>query len=63
MASLCPNLRAAVALANEDPGSTIELEAGAYQLIKGELALSANTTITGSGETSTRIEQTAFRAA
>lgn len=60
VASPCPNLRSAVALANENAGSTIELEAGTYRLTMGEVALGANTTVAGSGEAATRIVQTSF---
>jgi hypothetical protein len=56
-ASPCPNLRSAAGIANANPGSTIILSAGTYQLTLGELALSASTTIIGSGAASTHIVQ------
>jgi hypothetical protein len=57
-AFVCTNLRAAVTAANADPGSTIELGSGQYQLSDGELAITANMTIDGQGPSHTTIQQT-----
>jgi hypothetical protein len=57
-------LRGAINAANGDPGSTITLPAGTYQLTVGnastigELQVTASTTITGAGPGSTFIKQT-----
>jgi len=56
-ASPCPNLRAAVALANANPGSTIVLEAGGYPLTLGQLTITASVSIVGAGPAATRIVQ------
>src|SRR2546421_5190104 len=47
---VCTSLRAAVAAANADPGSTISLGAGTYTLTLGELALTKAVTITGAAQ-------------
>jgi hypothetical protein len=57
-AFVCTDLRAAVTAADADPGSTIELGAGQYQLSDGELAITANMAIDGQGPSHTTIQQT-----
>lgn len=62
----CTSLRAALAAAQTDPGSTIQLGAGTYTLGNGvnqpvgtgDLETGADVTITGAGEASTIIKQT-----
>jgi hypothetical protein len=46
-------LRAAVFVADHNPGSTIQIPAGEYKLDNGQLAITHDTTITGAGATST----------
>ncbi|MFI4993423.1 MAG: choice-of-anchor Q domain-containing protein [Solirubrobacterales bacterium] len=64
---VCSNLRAAVAYANGDPGSTVKLESGVYQLgeahgypsgARAFLEITASMRIQGAGPGETRIEQT-----
>ncbi len=57
-ASPCPNLRAAIAYANANPGTTISLAAGTYALSIDELKLTADATIIGQGAAQTKIQQT-----
>jgi hypothetical protein len=57
-ASPCPNLRAAVTLANANPGSTISLQSGTYVLKMSELIVTSNVTISGQGPRSTKVQQT-----
>jgi hypothetical protein len=60
-AFVCSDLRAAVAAANLDPGSTIELGSGTYELAafgSGELQIGHDMTIAGAGPSLTTIEQT-----
>ena len=54
----CQSLRAAIAQANVNPGSTIELGPGAYALDLGGLTITAPTTLQGAGAEQTTIEQT-----
>lgn len=58
----CPSLRAAVALADASPGTTIRLRAGTYRLSGGELQVSQPTTILGAGSKRTIIRQTDGRS-
>lgn len=53
--AVCPSLRDAVAAANAEPGSTIQLGSQTYDLTQGALSLTANMTIAGNGT----IQQTA----
>ena len=57
-ASPCPNLRAAIAYANANPGTTISLAAGTYALSIDELKLTADATVIGQGAAQTKIQQT-----
>jgi hypothetical protein len=63
----CSDLRAAVVYADADPGSTVKLEPGAYQLgeahgypsgARAFLEITASMTIQGAGSEKTTIEQT-----
>jgi hypothetical protein len=64
--AVCTTLRAAVASADANPGSTIALGAGTYTLSSGELDIDSTSTqtsgyalsITGAGENQTVIQQT-----
>lgn len=56
--TVCQSLRAAVAAANADPGSTIQLGSATYTLSQAALTLSATMTITGDGPSATTIKQT-----
>src|SRR6202012_63090 len=51
------SLRDAVAAANANPGSTIQLAALPYRLMHGQLGVTASTTISGQGSASTEIDQ------
>lgn len=58
--TVCPSLRDAVAAANANPGSTIELQAGTFTLTHSDLSLAPQVTISGAGPggaTGTTIEQ------
>jgi hypothetical protein len=57
---VCPTLRDAMTAANANPGSTIQLAAGSYQLSStaGALEITANVTIDGLGPSQTTIDQT-----
>jgi predicted outer membrane repeat protein len=58
------SLRDAVTYANANAGTTISVPAGTYTLTSGELALSADMTITGAGASSTFVQHqgnTSFR--
>jgi hypothetical protein len=62
--TVCQSLRAAIGAAGANPGSTISLAAGTYQLAFGELAMNASAssgyaiTIVGAGPAQTIIKQT-----
>ena len=59
--TVCPSLRAAVAVADADPGSTIQLGPGAYTLSLGQLkiiATGSGVSIVGAGAGQTSIAQT-----
>jgi hypothetical protein len=60
LSDACPSLRAAVNLADSNPGSTIELGGGTYTLsaAAGALDISASMAIQGVGPGQTTIEQT-----
>ncbi|HTU97076.1 MAG TPA: choice-of-anchor Q domain-containing protein [Solirubrobacteraceae bacterium] len=51
------SLRDAVAAANVNPGSTIQLAAVPYRLMHGQLSITASMTIAGQGSASTEIDQ------
>ena len=55
-ATMC-GLRDAVAAANASPGATIQLGAQTYDLMHGELDLTAAMTIVGQGSSATEIDQ------
>ena len=58
--TVCPSLRDAVAAANANPGSTIDLQAGVFTLTHLDLSLVPSVTISGAGPggaTGTTIEQ------
>jgi hypothetical protein len=56
----CPNLRSALAAAQGDNGSTVQLAAGAYTLTAGQLTIATLTSLTvaGAGSGQTTIRQT-----
>lgn len=57
--TVCPSLRAAVAAANADAGSTVQLGDATYTLTQGSLQPVVAMTITGNGPSATTIRQTA----
>jgi hypothetical protein len=59
-AGSCPNLRSAVAYADQNAGTTIQLAAGSYDLSQGELMITSTAgslTISGAGAGATKIDQ------